>query len=494
MAEASSHPVADDERIVIVGAGPAGLSAAAAALDAGAPVLLIDAAEQVGGQYWRHRPRATNPNVTKPSDSRPSPDDAAHPNPSSLPDQRTFAALSDRLRRGIDDGQATHLTSTTVVAAERAPDGVVLYARPTSGAGATTVIRSATVVLCPGAYDRQLPVPGWDLPGVLSAGGAQALSKGSGVLPARRIVVAGTGPFLLTVASGLARAGAEIVALCEASTPRRWLAHPAVVTRQGRKLRQLAEYAGVMARNRIRVRNRTVVTEIVGTDRVRAVRLARLGPDGAPGPAAAKIETDAVALGWGFTPQLELPLMLGAESAVGDDGSLVVRVDARQRSSVPGVFIAGEATGVGGAELAVAEGQVAGRAAAGAPPLQADRRQVVRQRAFARVLHEVYPIPANWRRWLTDATVLCRCEEVTCGGLAQAANELQVADPVMARSLARVGMGRCQGRMCGFATALLLADREGRDVAASDLRSSAARPLGAPVPLADLGEFDRLEG
>ncbi|MFC7404075.1 NAD(P)/FAD-dependent oxidoreductase [Georgenia alba] len=494
--------------VAVVGAGPAGLAAAVSAAEAGAQVLLVDAGERPGGQYWRHRhgddehERGTSGEQGDAATGHGDDEhergtsgeqgDAAIGHGDDAAGHHDWAVFQD-LRRRLADAEAAGLLTfrpgTTVWLLERHEQGFRLRTTPTVTKAAAGSAVARRVVLCPGAYDRQLPVPGWDLPGVLAAGGAQALLKGGGVVAGARVVVAGTGPFLLPVAAGLAEAGADVVALCEAAAPGAWLRHSGAALGKAAKLAQLAEYATVLARHRVRPRTRTVVTQILGTDRVEAVRLGRLHPRGRPADSGPVVEADAVALGWGFTPQLELPLMLGVQTALGADGSLVVRVDPRQRTSVPGVHVAGEATGVGGAMLAVAEGHVAGRAAAGAEPDRLHRREVLRHRAFARAMHAVHRVPERWADWLTPETLVCRCEEVTAGEVTDACDRLGADDPRGARSLARVGMGRCQGRICGFATADLLAARRGAPVRPEDLRTSAARPLAAHVPMGTLAEL-----
>jgi hypothetical protein len=161
----------------------------------------------------------------------------------------------------------------------------------------------------------------------------------------------------------------------------------------------------------------------------------------------------------------------------------VVEVDDRQQSSVPGVFVAGEACGVGGAALAVVEGSIAGAAAAARPLVRRTTRRRDALRAFAAAMHRAHPVPDGWPEWLEDQTVLCRCEEVSVGRLRREAATAGRLDAHTAKLLARPGMGWCQGRVCGYATACLAARWGGTTYDPSRLTR---RPLATPITLGTL--------
>lgn len=435
--------------VAVVGAGPAGMAAAGAALAAGVSVALVDAGPRPGGQYWRHPA------------GRP-PGDGGY---------RSLVGALDRPK-------LTRLVDAAVWFAEGGDGGFRLHT-------AKGVVTAARVVVATGAYDRVVPFPGWDLPGVVTAGGAQALVKGSGVAVGRRVVVAGAGPFLLPVAAGLVRAGARVPVVVEAGDPRRYAARPAALLGAPGKLVEAARYAATFARHRVRYRTRHAVTAAHGGDAVEAVTVSALDRAGNPVPGSGRrVDCDALAVSYGFVPQLELALALGCGTRVDVDGNLVLAVDSDQRTTVDGVFAAGEVTGVGGWALAVAEGRRAGAAAAGAGA----RTPVVRLRRFAVAMHRAHRVPGGWPRWVTDATLVCRCEEVTAGAVRAAVTELGATDARAVKLLARPGMGWCQGRMCGYATACLTADLCGRAPDAADLAAFAHRPIAQPVTLGDLAE------
>jgi NADPH-dependent 2,4-dienoyl-CoA reductase/sulfur reductase-like enzyme len=445
--------------VAVIGAGPAGLAAAVTAAEAGLDVALVDAGRRPGGQYYRHHAGETG--------------ELHH-------GWDAFTRLRDRLDR------VTYLPGHRVWHIER---GFTVHALAGDRDERPVRIQAGTLIIAAGAHDRSLPFPGWDLPGVMTAGGAQALLKGDLVTAGSRVVVAGTGPFLLPVAVGLAEAGARIAGVFEGNRPYGF-AHQ--VARHPGKAVEGAGYGAALARHRIPYRTGHAVVEAHGSGAVEAVTVARL--DRAWLPVGERVvECDTVAVGYGFTPQLELPLRLGCATRVDIDGSLVADVDAAQRTSVPGVYAAGETTGVGGAQLSLVEGELAGLAVAealrGTAPAPAHVRRLTRKRrrlrAFASAMQRAHPVREGWTSRLRADTIICRCEEVSCARFMEAV-ELGAADPRTARLLSRAGMGWCQGRVCGYATSRLTAAATGREPDAEDLRGIAQRPIAQPVRLGDL--------
>ena len=422
------------------------MSAALAAADRGLAVTLIDNSPLLGGQIWR----GTNPEPVR--------------------------ALGRHERVVVE-------VSTSVIRADaRDGEGALLIVRGPAG---VRVIDAPALLLATGASELSLPFPGWDLPGVVTPGAAQALLKAHGVRIGARVVVAGTGPFLWPVASGLASAGVRIVALVEAAPVRAGAAVAAGLAGHPALAAQAARYLGAVARARIPVLSGRVIVAAHGEDRVESVVVAR-----SDGSGRREIAVDAACVGWGFVPAVEIARGLGCREVAHPVRPIsTVAVDAAQRTSVPGVLAAGEITGIGGAVKAAAEGTIAGAVAAGAEP---PRRVVTVRRRAARsaaAFDRAYPIPAGWLDGLEPATVVCRCEDVTWQQVTDVIAD-GIADVRAIKGQVRCGMGWCQGRICGPALQLATAARAGRPVdAVGDL---ATRPFAiAPTvgELADLGAF-----
>ncbi|MFD3334439.1 FAD-dependent oxidoreductase [Streptomyces sp. NPDC058700] len=462
--------------LAVVGAGPAGLAATVEAARLGLRVALFDAGDRPGGQYHRHPAPALGA-------LRP---EALHH------DWRAFARRTATLDGFVRSGRVTYRPGChvwTVV-----PEGPAwrLHAVATADDTAVTV-RARAVLLATGSYERQLPFPGWTLPGVVAAGGAQAMLKSGLVLPGRRVVVAGSGPLLLAVAGSLATAGARVPVVVEAGTYLGYAKFAPDVLRNPAKLAEGATHGGTLLRHGVRVLTRHAVVEAHGTDRVEAVTVARLDPDWRPVPGTGRrVPCDAVAVGHGLVPQLELATALGCATRTSADGTSALVLDTDQTTSVPGIWAAGEPGGVGGARLAVLEGELAAESVArsllgvGPPGVRnargptAARRHRDRLRGFAEAMGAVHRPGVGWTDWLREDTEICRCEEVPVARVVEAVDTLGARDARTVKLFTRAGMGWCQGRTCGPAVAALAGTPEG----APD-----RRPLSCPVPLRHLAEL-----
>jgi NADPH-dependent 2,4-dienoyl-CoA reductase/sulfur reductase-like enzyme len=283
--------------------------------------------------------------------------------------------------------------------------------------------------------------------------------------------------FLLPVATGLAAAGVEVAALVESTDPKAFVRRTRALAAQPGKIAEGAQYAAQLLRHRVTLLTRHAVVEAHGDERLEAVTVAALDTDGRVRPGTERrIACDTLAVGHGMLPHTDLAETLGCRL----DGT-GVHVDDEQRTDVPGVWAAGETTGIGGAALSLAEGHIAGRSAAARlngtepdpsswAPAAKSRRGL---REFFAALDTVYAPPAHWADLVTDDTVVCRCEEVTGGAIREAVDGLGAGDVRTVKLLTRAGMGWCQGRMCGPAVAGL----------AGCAFAPSRRPFARPVPL-----------
>jgi len=474
----------DRPHLAVIGAGPAGLAATVAAAAHGVRVTLIDSAARAGGQFYRQP--AAELNARRPQ--------ALHHQ------WRTWERLRDSLARYVEAGHATHLTDHHVWFVERRLNRGARAADESGPRDSFTVhvlvgpaqedpveVRADAVLLATGGYEKVLPFPGWTLPGVLTAGGAQAMLKGSLAVPGRTAVVAGTGPLLLPVANGLAAAGVDVAALVESADPKAFLRRTRALAAQPGKVAEGAQYAAQLLGHRIKLLTRHTVVEAHGDERLEAVTVAALDTDGQVRPGTERrLVCDTLAVGHGLLPHTDLAETLGCRLE-----GLSVHVDDEQRTDVPGVWAAGETTGIGGAELALAEGHIAGRSAAarltGVVPDPREWATAAKSRTglreFFAALDTVYAPPACWTDLVTDDTVVCRCEEVTGGAIREAVAGLGAGDVRTVKLLTRAGMGWCQGRMCGPAVAGL---------AGCELTPS-RRPFARPVPLGVLARAGAAE-
>ncbi|MDT0482644.1 NAD(P)/FAD-dependent oxidoreductase [Streptomyces doebereineriae] len=458
--------------LAVIGAGPAGLAATLAAAARGIRVTLIDSAAEAGGQFYR----------------QPAPALGAR-RPQALHHQwRTWERLRDGLRAHVQAGTVRHVTDHHVWFVERRDSpGFAVHALVGPEQEQPAEVRAAAVLLATGGYEKVLPFPGWTLPGVITAGGAQAMLKGGLVLPGRTAVVAGTGPLLLPVATGLAAAGATVAALVDSADPKSFVRRSRALAGRPGKVAEGAQYAGRLLRHRVRTVLHHTVVAAHGAERLEAVTIAALDRDGrVRQDTRRRLVCDTLAVSHGMLPHTDLADALGCRV----DGTDVY-VDDEQRTDVPGVWAAGETTGIGGSALSLAEGHIAGRSIAarlaGRAPDPGEWAAAARTRAglraFFAAVDSVYVPPAHWAEQVSDGTVVCRCEEVSAGTVREAVRELGAGDLRTVKLLTRAGMGWCQGRVCGPGVAGVAGCAE----------TAGRRPFARPVPLGVLARAGETE-
>jgi NADPH-dependent 2,4-dienoyl-CoA reductase/sulfur reductase-like enzyme len=386
--------------VLVIGGGPAGMAAAVRAAECGVEVGIVDDNATLGGQIWRGES-----------------DDGENQDAIRWSEMLRTAGVTKLCGKRVFDQ----------------PEARVLFAE---GDDDLCELRYRNLILATGARERFLPFPGWTLPNVMGAGGLQAMVKSGLPIRGKRVVVGGTGPLLLAVAAYLRKHGAEIPIICEQAS---WsmlagfsmalLAQPAKIA-QGIQLKR--ELAGVpFAANSWPLAAR-------GRQELESVTISRRGK-------SETIECDYLACGFHLVPNLELQQLLGCQIREG-----YVHVDEFQRTTVEGVFCAGEPTGIGGVELAIIEGQIAGLVAGGG--LEKARllfRDRDKRRRFARRLDHTFRLRPELKNLPSAETLVCRCEDVSYSRLQQQTSWRS------AKLQTRCGMGPCQGRVCGPATQFL---------------------------------------
>ncbi|WP_302474218.1 FAD/NAD(P)-dependent oxidoreductase [Sabulicella glaciei] len=455
--------------VVVVGAGPAGMAAATEASAHGLEVLLVDEAASPGGQIFR---------------------------------AITETPLHDRRVLGEDYWKGRAAAETLLASGVHyLPGATVWHLDPVLQFGLSVEGRAAAVtarraVLATGALERPFPVKGWTLPGVMSAGAAQTLLKASGLVPQGRVVLAGTGPLLWLLASQYVAAGHPPAAILDTTATGNW-------RRAVGALPAFLRSPYVAKGLRLLLRVRRAVRVVSGV-----IELSIEAGDGSATEIAfrrgdrpmERMAADHVLLHQGVTPNVNLASAAGCALEWNETQACFrPRTDAWGRSSVAGIAITGDGSGIGGAEIAALRGQLAGIDAACelgrmAPEVRDGLAASVRARiaAYDRGRHflDLLYRPADHFRLPHDEALACRCEEVTGRHLREVA-ALGVPGPNQMKSMLRCGMGPCQGRLCGLTVAEVIAAERG--VSPAEVGYYRLRSPVKPVTLAEIASMPREE-
>ncbi|WP_417462975.1 NAD(P)/FAD-dependent oxidoreductase [Kordiimonas sp.] len=450
--------------LAIIGAGPAGLAAATTARDAGLSVTLIDEAARPGGQIYRDIERSTRElmSILGP--------DYAH---------------GRKLVDSFEGSGCTYLSSATVWHIEETTPGFRLFY---SRNGASQALDTNALIVATGALERPMPLPGWTLPGVCTAGALQILLKTAGTV-ADDVVLVGNGPLLLLLAAQLVTAKCPPRAIVETSTLGTYLRALPHLPRalsglgyltKGYELMRCIRRAGVpVYRNANSIR-------LEGKDQIEAITFKSRGK-------IHRIETSSAGLHHGVVPNQQITRLMRCEH-VWDNGerAFLPQTDSHGETSVSGLYVAGDGAGIRGARSAELAGRIAALRVAGkqghtaASDTRRLRAELARDAAVRPFLEALYP-PCAEALSPADDTLVCRCEEVSAGDVREAVRK-NAPGPNQVKSFLRTGMGPCQGRVCGLVISQLVSEVSGRNL--DDVGYFRIRPPLKPLALSELAEYD----
>lgn len=457
--------------LLIVGAGPAGMSAAVMARRYGLDVLVVDEQGAPGGQVWRGVEAA-----------------AASPQAAFL--GKAYGEGLAVVGRFRESG-AVYEPRTKVWQVEPGPRAFM------TRDGAASSIEAGCLLLATGAQERPVPFPGWTLPGVMTVGAAQIMLKTSGQIPAEPVWIAGNGPLALLYAVQLLKAGGQIAGFLDTTPPgRAATATPklaaAVFSAPGDLLKGLGWFAALQ--RRVPYFRQVTEIEATGGEMLERIRYVTAGGR------AVTVEARLLLVHEGVVPTIHPTLALGCRHVWhADQDSFAPELDNWGETSEANVFVAGDGAGIGGATAACLRGEIAalriaakvGRLpdAEAADAAQAIRSRLKRALAARPFLDALYrPRPAVFVP--SAETVACRCEEVSVASIrAQAAAGRP--GPNQVKAFTRAGMGPCQGRQCNYTIAHVLAAADGRVV--PDVGLYRVRPPFKPVTLDELAALDAVD-
>jgi D-hydroxyproline dehydrogenase subunit alpha len=418
--------------VLVIGGGPAGLAAAMTASSYGLQVIIIDDNPQLGGQIWRGSDKNNDTQTTTES--------------------TTWGNKWLNLPQQVEVIKGASVFHANFDAWAAQGYGLVFAESDTH----IYEIRCQTLILATGGREQFIPFPGWTLPGVLGAGGLQALVKGGLPIQGKRVILAGTGPLLLAVAAYLKEKGAQVCLIAEQAPWHKLNRFAAGLIRQPQKVVQFLNLQRLLLG--VPYQPNSWPAKAHGSDKLTGVTITRNG-------AAKHVDCDYLGITYYLVPNIELAAMLGCEIRQG-----AVVVDELQQTSQPAIYAVGELTGIGGVERSMIEGKIAGYAVAKAltqaRELFAEHK---RQHQFSQDLGQTFSLRPELKTLASPDTIVCRCEDVTHAHLEGYISSRE------AKLHTRCGMGPCQGRVCGPITSFLY-----------DWQDTSIRPPSFPVSVASL--------
>lgn len=447
-------------RTLVVGAGPAGVRAAEALAANGMAVTVVDEGRRAGGQIYR-----------RPPDGFTRSHKALYGFEAAK--ARALHDAFDRLERAIDYRPETLIWNVS--------RGVAYSYGEAAGQGE---IPYDILVIASGAHDRVIPFPGWTLPGVFTLGGAQVALKYQGCAVGRRVLFCGSGPLLYLVAYQYARAGADVAGVLDSASLNIGLSGLGGLMAGAAAIAKGLFYRAALRAMGIAIEQGALPLEAVAE----GGNLVALRYRDSAG-AAREIACDSIATGYGLTPDTRLADLAGCSFRYDSCARHWLPVtDDDGRATASGVYLAGDGAGIVGADAAEVRGALAAYAViadrGGSIPMArvaALRRRLARARRFAAALEGVFPFPHEFAAAMADQTMLCRCENISAGDFRAAVTDRGATEMNRAKAFSRVGMGRCQGRVCGAAAMELLAAARHADPATVG-RMRGQAPV-KPIPL-----------
>ena len=443
--------------LIIIGAGPAGLSAAAQALDLGITPMVIDENADVGGRIYAQ---------------------------SSLMQNRFNFKTRRKIRQLFSADASCEIVRKKKQVIGIFPDNILL----TTEKDGTARVKYKSLIIATGARELNIPFPGWTLPGVMTSGCAQTMIKSQAIFP-EQAVVAGTGPLQLVLADQILKTGGKVLALVETGSMKSWLKASSSLFGHWGLAGQLTGCLINLAMNRVPIYFDSLVSAAKGENALREIEISSLD-----GKMKRVMNTDTLCIGYGFVPSHELSLAAGAHQAFKNGQWVPVRNDVMQ-TSVQGVFVAGDSAGINGAIMAEYEG---GLSAIGAAKYlgvisdhEAEKRQrplyekIRKEKKLREVFDRIMKLPDRVYELADDDTIICRCEDLSLGEL-RGVVKRSGPDINEFKRLTRAGMGLCQGRTCSTSLRHILAKSTG--TAPDKIGVLTPRPPFKPITLGQLSK------